>query len=403
MRFESSLVIFGCLAVPSAFGQTVRNGTHIIPCASSITLDPSYRAESLDLNCAVTSVSIPAGAGGSSYLLTVTQDGGSVSGVSSMMTGATTPNSTGKTNFYMLWSESAGAWAVSKSPVTIPTALSQLTNDVGFVTSVPSTAGLVTSAQAAAAAPVQSVNGKTGAVTLSATDVGADASGAAATVQTAVTAEATARTSAVNAETSRATAAEGTNATAISAETSSRTSSVTAALATAANASNLTSGTLPATRLPASGVTAGVCGSATIHCIPTFDATGRVTGFTTLALPQPNPLELYWSIQPGLFSLSTTLGPVYLVPSAYTFSTMTVRTSGTIACTTAPTLALVDLGTSPSTSYASATMLASNALGTTKGVVTVTGTYSVAAGHYLGVAFTGGVCVTPPTVDATVW
>lgn len=56
--------------------------------------------------------------------------------------------------------------AISGAPV-IPTNTSQLTNGAGFITA----------SQAASSSPVQSVNGKTGLVTLTASDVGAAASG----------------------------------------------------------------------------------------------------------------------------------------------------------------------------------------------------------------------------------
>lgn len=56
--------------------------------------------------------------------------------------------------------------AISGAPV-IPTNTSQLTNGAGFITA----------SQAASASPVQSINGKTGAVTLTASDVGAAAIG----------------------------------------------------------------------------------------------------------------------------------------------------------------------------------------------------------------------------------
>ena len=58
----------------------------------------------------------------------------------------------------------------------IPEKLSELENDEGFskrLSELTNDAGFVTAAQAAAAAPVQSVNGETGAVVLDASDVGA--------------------------------------------------------------------------------------------------------------------------------------------------------------------------------------------------------------------------------------
>jgi hypothetical protein len=49
------------------------------------------------------------------------------------------------------------------------------------------------------------------------------------------------------------------------------------------NASNISSGTLAAARLPSSGVTAGSYGSSSLVPVVTVDATGRVTAVTTAA------------------------------------------------------------------------------------------------------------------------
>jgi hypothetical protein len=50
------------------------------------------------------------------------------------------------------------------------------------------------------------------------------------------------------------------------------------------NASNISSGTLPAARLPASGVTANTYGSSSSIPVITFDATGRATSVSTSAV-----------------------------------------------------------------------------------------------------------------------
>ena len=57
-----------------------------------------------------------------------------------------------------------------------------------------------------------------------------------------------------------------------------------AAVATSGSASDLTTGTLPAARLPASGVTAGTYGSGSQVPVITTDGTGRITSVTTVAV-----------------------------------------------------------------------------------------------------------------------
>ena len=53
------------------------------------------------------------------------------------------------------------------------------------------------------------------------------------------------------------------------------------------NASNISSGTLAAARLPASGVSAGTTGSATVVPIITVDTTGRLTSVSSATITQP--------------------------------------------------------------------------------------------------------------------
>ncbi len=65
----------------------------------------------------------------------------------------------------------------------------------------------------------------------------------------------------------------------------------------------------------------------------------------------------YWSIQPTLFATGTLLGPAYYEVNAGTIRGITARLAGTISCTVAPTIAIVDLGTSVTTAYASGTVL----------------------------------------------
>lgn len=108
------------------------------------------------------------------------------------------------------------------------------------------------------------------------------------------------------------------------------------------------------------------------------------------------------TIQPGLFATSAMLGPVFYEPVAAILNLVTVRAEGSITCVTAPTVVLMDLGTSATTVYGSATTISSNPTGlTADGVYTSGGSLSVAlaAGHYFGFALSGGSCATPPTLD----
>jgi hypothetical protein len=96
------------------------------------------------------------------------------------------------------------------------------------------------------------------------------------------------------------------------------------------------------------------------------------------------------------------LGPVYYLPQSVTASVLaTVRLSGTISCAVAPQVYIMDLGTSASTSFGSATVDTLVNTGTSDGVYQNGGGATLSAGHYFGLAFNAGTCVTPPTVDAT--
>jgi len=112
-----------------------------------------------------------------------------------------------------------------------------------------------------------------------------------------------------------------------------------------------------------------------------------------------------WSIQPALFSTATMLGPVYFTSYSDTRSwpQLTVRQEGPISCTVAPTVQLMDLGTNASTVYASATAIATLALGTADGVFIGNGSSTLTSDHYYGIAFSAGTCATAPTIDVTVY
>lgn len=115
----------------------------------------------------------------------------------------------------------------------------------------------------------------------------------------------------------------------------------------------------------------------------------------------------YWHISNTVFATSTMLGPVYYTSfTSTTVPTVVARLSGTISCTVAPVINLMDLGTSPTTTYASATSLGSLTTGTADGVYgsasTTMGSTATTATHYYGIAFSAGTCVTAPTFDIAI-
>ena len=121
-----------------------------------------------------------------------------------------------------------------------------------------------------------------------------------------------------------------------------------------------------------------------------------------------SPPAFTWNIQPALFSTSTMLGPVYY-NSLFTGIIepfITVRLSGPISCSATPTVSIMDLGTSPSTSYGSATSMFSQATGTSDGVYQGAPTsppVTITSGHYFGLSFSAGTCSTAPTIDVVVY
>jgi hypothetical protein len=124
-------------------------------------------------------------------------------------------------------------------------------------------------------------------------------------------------------------------------------------------------------------------------------------GTVTTASQQIQNLD--FTNQPGLFSTATATSNVYFEPNAATLKAVVTREQGSPICTAAPVAVILDLGTSPSTSYASATVLFSQTLSTSNTVASNTGlSVAVASGHYLGYGFSGGTCVTPPTVTTSI-
>lgn len=110
-----------------------------------------------------------------------------------------------------------------------------------------------------------------------------------------------------------------------------------------------------------------------------------------------------WTLASGLFATSQAMGNVFYEINAVTLRSVTTRIQGSPTCTTAPTIVILDLGTSASTVYASATILVSQATSTSNGVFTTTGlSAAITAGHYIGIGLSAGACVTPPTISTSV-
>lgn len=121
------------------------------------------------------------------------------------------------------------------------------------------------------------------------------------------------------------------------------------------------------------------------------------------ATPPLTPVQLYFDLQPGLFATSSATAAVYYAPNGYTLKSIVTRVTGSPICTAAPTVVILDLGTSPTTAYGSATVLVSQATATSNGVfsnTSITGA-SVASGHYIGLGLSAGACVTAPTLSVT--
>jgi len=85
-------------------------------------------------------------------------------------------------------------------------------------------------------------------------------------------------------------------------------------------ASNITSGTLPAARLPASGVSAGTVGGTTQHSVVTVDTTGRVTNIAnatpSIATSQLTGTVGYAQLSADVTTTLTPTGVVHMWPSS---------------------------------------------------------------------------------------
>lgn len=111
----------------------------------------------------------------------------------------------------------------------------------------------------------------------------------------------------------------------------------------------------------------------------------------------------YWNLQSGLFSLSTLVGAVYYEPQPPTNGAVQLiaRLSGTISCTVAPVIQVMDMGVSVSTVYAGATQVQALTTGTGDGTYISSTSVTLSAGHYYGLGFSSGTCITAPTFDIT--
>lgn len=156
----------------------------------------------------------------------------------------------------------------------------------------------------------------------------------------------------------------------------------------------------------------GIDGTYTTSCVGGYEpplgnpgASGYILSSTTDGVRSwiaPSAHSDYASIQGTLFATSTMLGPVFAEPLQVHYKTIIVRLSGTISCTDAPIVTMMDLGTSPATAFGSAVgSVDSVTTGTSDGVYQHSASVNMTPGDYYGFAFTGGTCVTPPTFDIT--
>jgi len=110
------------------------------------------------------------------------------------------------------------------------------------------------------------------------------------------------------------------------------------------------------------------------------------------------------TISPAVFATGTMLGHVFYTTYVGTTGPLiTARLEGSISCTVAPTINLMDLGTSPSTVYGSATTVQTLFTGTSDGVYQASGVTPTVSGHYYGIAISSGTCATAPTIDVSIY
>lgn len=123
------------------------------------------------------------------------------------------------------------------------------------------------------------------------------------------------------------------------------------------------------------------------------------TAYVDAASSTAKEAAYYWNVQGALFATGTMLGPVYVAVRTHIVEVITARLSGAISCTAAPVVYVMDLGTSVTTSFGSATLAVGLTTGTSDGAYVLGGSATITAGHYYGVAFNSGTCITAPVID----
>ena len=155
-------------------------------------------------------------------------------------------------------------------------------------------------------------------------------------------------------------------------------------------------------------------GAATFNC-----ATGALNIPTPLGVATSEHSNSWYinsipgSSTSGGFALNTPVGQVFYDVAGSTLRSVTARIgyNSDTNCATAPTIAILDFGTSATTAYGSATVLttlttttiASGVVAGSTNVFSASGlSIPIAAGHYIGLGFSAGACsVDPPTFSVT--
>jgi hypothetical protein len=161
----------------------------------------------------------------------------------------------------------------------------------------------------------------------------------------------------------------------------------------------LSSGTVPQSTLNFShtgsvGIASVNVPALTINNVPACEQDGTNCQKTSLGHSES------WFIPASAFVTNTALGQVFYEPVASLLQSVQIRLTGPMSCTSAPTVTVLDLGTSAATTYASATAISNDSTSTSVGVFSFGGatplSVSVPAGHYLGIGLSGS-CTTPPS------
>lgn len=161
-----------------------------------------------------------------------------------------------------------------------------------------------------------------------------------------------------------------------------------------------------ATGLPAAGVVAGALANGMTGTTQSpGDNSNKLdtTAYVDSAIGATAGHSDYWNVQSALFSTSTLLGAVYLENQSNrnTSYTLVARLSGTISCTVAPVVQIMDMGTSVSSVYAGSTTVSSLTTGTADATYIASSAVTTIPGHFYGLGFSSGTCITAPTMDIT--